>query len=223
MCLTCGCMDAHLEMGEANITYEDVKRAADENGRSVAETLDIMERTKAKDREDIPMNTAHPKPSETMTPTPADRRSTHSSGRSAPERSRVDDDTAAASGAVDLFEADCGRSTLAPGGIRRKAHGACRKGVPSGIISWLVVGAIAGYLAGFLVKGDEGLGVIGHIALGIVGGLLGGFLAGLLTGGNDYITGINFTSIVVAVIGAVIAVFGYNFIRSRSGSGGGTV
>ena len=49
MCLTCGCMDAHLEMGEANITYEDIKRAADENGRSVAETLDIFERTKAKD------------------------------------------------------------------------------------------------------------------------------------------------------------------------------
>jgi hypothetical protein len=52
MCLTCGCMDAHLEMGEANITYEDIKRAADENSRSVAETLDIMERTKAKDRQE---------------------------------------------------------------------------------------------------------------------------------------------------------------------------
>ena len=50
MCLTCGCMDAHKEMGESNITYEDVKRAADENGRSVAETLDIFERTKAKDQ-----------------------------------------------------------------------------------------------------------------------------------------------------------------------------
>ena len=49
MCLTCGCMDAHKEMGESNITYEDMKRAADENGRSVAETLDIFERTKAKD------------------------------------------------------------------------------------------------------------------------------------------------------------------------------
>ena len=49
MCLTCGCMDAHLEMGEHNITYEDLKKAADENGRSVAETLDIFERTKAKD------------------------------------------------------------------------------------------------------------------------------------------------------------------------------
>ena len=45
MCLTCGCLDAHLEMGKANITYEDVKAAADENGRSVAETLDIVERT----------------------------------------------------------------------------------------------------------------------------------------------------------------------------------
>ena len=54
MCLTCGCMDAHREMGESNIRYEDVKRAADENGRSVAETFEIMERTKAKDREDHP-------------------------------------------------------------------------------------------------------------------------------------------------------------------------
>ncbi|MGH2382057.1 MAG: hypothetical protein ACRDG7_12670 [Candidatus Limnocylindria bacterium] len=43
-------MDAHLEMGEANITYDDVKAAADENGRSVAETLDIVDRTVAKDR-----------------------------------------------------------------------------------------------------------------------------------------------------------------------------
>jgi hypothetical protein len=52
MCLTCGCMDAHLEMGESNITYEDVKAAADENGRSVAETLDIIQRTVDKDRGD---------------------------------------------------------------------------------------------------------------------------------------------------------------------------
>ena len=90
-----------------------------------------------------------------------------------------------------------------------------------GIISWLVVGAVAGYLAGFLVKGDEGLGVIGHIVLGIVGALIGGFIAGLLTGGNDYITGFNITTVVVAVIGAVIAVLGYNFIRSRTNTGGG--
>ena len=54
MCLTCGCMDAHLQMGRSNIMYEDLKAAADENGRSVAETIDIMERTIAKDRGEHP-------------------------------------------------------------------------------------------------------------------------------------------------------------------------
>jgi uncharacterized membrane protein YeaQ/YmgE (transglycosylase-associated protein family) len=92
-----------------------------------------------------------------------------------------------------------------------------------GIISWLVVGAVAGYLAGFLVKGDESLGVIGHIVLGIVGAIIGGFLAGILTGGGDYISGINITTIVVAVIGAVIAVVGYNMIRGRTRTGSGPV
>ena len=92
-----------------------------------------------------------------------------------------------------------------------------------GIISWIVVGAIAGYLAGLLVKGDESLGVIGHIGLGIVGALIGGFLAGVLTGGTDYTTGINVTTIVVATIGAVIAVVGYGAIRGRSRSGRGPI
>jgi hypothetical protein len=50
MCLTCGCMDAHREMGESNITYEDVERAARENGKSVAETFEIMDKTTARDR-----------------------------------------------------------------------------------------------------------------------------------------------------------------------------
>jgi hypothetical protein len=52
MCLTCGCMQAHLEMGEHNIRYEDVKSAADENGKSVAETLEIIDRTVEIDRKD---------------------------------------------------------------------------------------------------------------------------------------------------------------------------
>jgi hypothetical protein len=50
MCLTCGCMDAHREMGEVNITYEDLKRAADENGRTVEETLRTFDATVEKDR-----------------------------------------------------------------------------------------------------------------------------------------------------------------------------
>ena len=92
-----------------------------------------------------------------------------------------------------------------------------------GLISWLVVGAIAGYLAGLLVKGDESLGVLGHIVLGIVGAVIGGFLAGLVTGGADYLTGVNVTTIVVAVIGAVIAVIGWNAIRGTTRTGRGPI
>lgn len=92
-----------------------------------------------------------------------------------------------------------------------------------GIISWLILGAIAGYIAGYLVKGDESLGVIGHIVLGIVGGLIGGFLAGVLTNTKDYMNQISIATIVVAVIGAVIAVVGYGMITGRSRTGRGPV
>lgn len=54
MCLTCGCMDAHREMGQANITYEDVERAAKENGNSVETTLETITATVDKDRGDHP-------------------------------------------------------------------------------------------------------------------------------------------------------------------------
>jgi uncharacterized membrane protein YeaQ/YmgE (transglycosylase-associated protein family) len=91
-----------------------------------------------------------------------------------------------------------------------------------GLISWLVVGAIAGYLAGFLVRGDETYGVIGHIVLGIVGAIVGGFIAGVLTGG-DYITGVNLGTIVVAVIGAVIVVVVWDAITGRTRTGRGAV
>jgi hypothetical protein len=50
MCLTCGCMDAHKVMGD-NVTYEDLKRIADGNGKSVDETLGIVRRTADIDRQ----------------------------------------------------------------------------------------------------------------------------------------------------------------------------
>jgi uncharacterized membrane protein YeaQ/YmgE (transglycosylase-associated protein family) len=91
-----------------------------------------------------------------------------------------------------------------------------------GIVSWLVVGAIAGYLAGFLVRGDESLGVLGHIVLGIVGALVGGFIAGALTGG-DYITGVNAGTIIVATIGAVVSVVAWNAVRGTTRAGRGPI
>jgi uncharacterized membrane protein YeaQ/YmgE (transglycosylase-associated protein family) len=91
-----------------------------------------------------------------------------------------------------------------------------------GIIAWIVLGAIAGYLAGMLVRGDEGLGVVGHIMLGIVGALVGGFLAGALLG-TDSINGIDGSSIIVATIGAVIVVIGWNLVTGRTRTGRGMI
>lgn len=69
-----------------------------------------------------------------------------------------------------------------------------------GIIIWLVIGAIAGWLAGRLVKGG-GFGLIGDIVVGIVGAVIGGWLADVLhiSIGSGLIA-----SIITAVIGAVI-------------------
>jgi uncharacterized membrane protein YeaQ/YmgE (transglycosylase-associated protein family) len=92
-----------------------------------------------------------------------------------------------------------------------------------GILSWIVVGAIAGWLAGMLVRGDEGLGVIGKIVLGIIGAVVGGFLAGQLFPGRDYINGISIETIVVATIGAIIVVVGYHFLTGRTRTGRGAI
>jgi uncharacterized membrane protein YeaQ/YmgE (transglycosylase-associated protein family) len=91
------------------------------------------------------------------------------------------------------------------------------------IIAWIILGAIAGYLAGFLVKDDEGLGVIGHIVLGIVGALVGGFLASVLFKTNPIDGAFDISSIVTAVIGAILVVIVVNMVTSRSRSGRGAI
>ncbi|MDY7579230.1 GlsB/YeaQ/YmgE family stress response membrane protein [Herbaspirillum sp. RTI4] len=72
-----------------------------------------------------------------------------------------------------------------------------------GIIAWLIIGAIAGWLAGVLVKGG-GFGLIADILVGIVGAFIGGWVAGLL--GIGIGGGIG-ASILTATLGAVILLF----------------
>lgn len=72
-----------------------------------------------------------------------------------------------------------------------------------GILSWIIIGLIAGWLAGVIMKGS-GYGVLSDIGLGIVGALIGGFLSGAMFG--IPITGLNLISLLIALIGAVIAV-----------------
>ena len=90
-------------------------------------------------------------------------------------------------------------------------------------LAWLVVGAIAGWLAGLLVKGDEGLGVIGHVVLGLVGALLGGYVVSLLTK-NDPMDGVfDISTLVTAVIGAVVLVVVGSMVMGRRRTGSGPI
>ena len=81
-----------------------------------------------------------------------------------------------------------------------------------GIVAWIVVGAIAGFITNMIMGGGEG--VIGTILLGIVGAVVGGWLAGSVLKVAD-VTGINIESIVVAVFGAVIVVAIYRLVTRR--------
>jgi len=82
------------------------------------------------------------------------------------------------------------------------------------ILTWIIVGLVAGWLASVIMKGG-GSGVVANIVIGILGALVGGFLGGLLFGG-DYITGLNLTTILVSVLGAIVLIWLMRAIRGRS-------
>ena len=81
-----------------------------------------------------------------------------------------------------------------------------------GIIAWIVLGAIVGFITNLIMGGGEG--VILTVILGIVGAVVGGYLAGTVLKVAD-VTGINVESIVVAVVGAIIVVAVYRMIGGR--------
>ncbi|HVA87515.1 MAG TPA: GlsB/YeaQ/YmgE family stress response membrane protein [Candidatus Saccharimonadales bacterium] len=92
------------------------------------------------------------------------------------------------------------------------------------ILGWIVLGAIAGHVAGLLVKGDEGLGVIGHVVLGIVGAIVGGFLAAAFFSIGDPIQGaLDLRALGVAVVAGMAVVIVVNLITGRRGSDPGAV
>jgi uncharacterized membrane protein YeaQ/YmgE (transglycosylase-associated protein family) len=78
-------------------------------------------------------------------------------------------------------------------------------------IGWIVVGLVAGVVAK-MIMGDR-LGWIMTIILGIIGAFVGGWVFGLF--GGPAVTGINFMSIVVATVGAIIVLFVYSLISRR--------
>jgi uncharacterized membrane protein YeaQ/YmgE (transglycosylase-associated protein family) len=83
-----------------------------------------------------------------------------------------------------------------------------------GLISWIVVGLIAGLLARWITPGPDPGGIIVTVLVGMAGASLGGFVLGILGGAGA--TGFNVWSILVATLGALILLFLYNLIARRT-------
>jgi uncharacterized membrane protein YeaQ/YmgE (transglycosylase-associated protein family) len=81
-----------------------------------------------------------------------------------------------------------------------------------GIIAWIILGLIAGWIASKIMHGS-GSGLMINLVLGVVGAFVGGILISAL--GGVGITGFNLWSLVVAVLGAVVVLWIYNAIASR--------
>ena len=81
-----------------------------------------------------------------------------------------------------------------------------------GIISWIVLGLIAGFIGSKIVE-SEGQGFWLNIALGIVGALVGGFLFDLF--GASGVTGLNIYSMIVAIVGSAVVLLIYNTLTGR--------
>jgi uncharacterized membrane protein YeaQ/YmgE (transglycosylase-associated protein family) len=81
---------------------------------------------------------------------------------------------------------------------------------PGGVIAWLIVGLIAGYLAGKFMRG-AGYGLIGDLVVGLIGAFLGGLLSGMfITGAYGFIG-----SVIVAFLGACLLIWVVRLFASR--------
>jgi uncharacterized membrane protein YeaQ/YmgE (transglycosylase-associated protein family) len=83
-----------------------------------------------------------------------------------------------------------------------------------GLISWIVVGLIAGLLARWITPGPDPGGIIVTVLVGMAGASVGGFLVRILGGAGA--TGLNIWSILVATIGALLLLFIYNLVARRT-------
>jgi uncharacterized membrane protein YeaQ/YmgE (transglycosylase-associated protein family) len=80
------------------------------------------------------------------------------------------------------------------------------------IFGWIILGGLAGWLASILTGRNNRMGCLSNIVVGVIGGLLGGWL--LTNFGGQGITGLNLTSLLVAVLGAVLLLLVFNLFRS---------
>jgi uncharacterized membrane protein YeaQ/YmgE (transglycosylase-associated protein family) len=86
-----------------------------------------------------------------------------------------------------------------------------------GLIIWLIVGGIIGWLASMIMKTDGQQGIILNVVVGIVGALIGGWLIAPLIGGSTGTAGFDVMGFIAALIGAVILLAIVNLFRRGRG------
>lgn len=81
-----------------------------------------------------------------------------------------------------------------------------------GIIAWIILGLLAGWIASKIMTGG-GSGLVMNLVLGVLGAVVGGFLIGIL--GGRGVTGFNLWSLIVAVLGAMVVIWVAGKVRTR--------
>lgn len=87
-----------------------------------------------------------------------------------------------------------------------------------GIIAWIIMGALAGWIASMIMGTNEEQGAVANIVIGIIGAFIGGFISSSL--GGPTASGFNLVSLLVAIGGAVILLFVVNLFRKGKAPSG---
>ena len=115
------------------------------------------------------------------------------------------------SGLGKVQEGSLGRVNVRIGSTGDEDQAFCRRS-NKGIISWIILGLIAGFIGSKIVD-KQGQGFWLNIALGIVGALVGGFLFDFF--GAAGVTGFNLYSMIVAIVGSIVVLVIYNAVTGR--------
>lgn len=83
------------------------------------------------------------------------------------------------------------------------------------IIAWVILGAVAGWIASKIVGTDDQQGWIMNIVLGIIGAVVGGFLLEWLNGGDFDFAFFDIGTWIAAIVGGIIVSYGYSMLTGR--------
>lgn len=81
------------------------------------------------------------------------------------------------------------------------------------LLAWIILGALAGWIASIIMKTDAEMGAMSNIIVGIIGAFVGGFIVRMF--GGDGASGLNLYSLLVAVVGAVLLLWAVKAFRGR--------